>query len=355
MTSERSIDRMEEISNDIKAGLGGGRLLREEENTDNGGRTTTGENTTTGHQLPSDGHGLTDIDAADISTHYIQASFDKINEAIGKIEGEKIVSINQELSYVRQILDYQNNKIEKLTSILADILENKNQNAIITSLQTMQDQESVHVGGGGHGDRPQGQDSMGMSAQVQDSIGHQDADSLNNSSVPLDSNMDPQLHQVAAAAVQQAEEHAAHHSTHPELDKYRKKIYLKRKSGDEHNAPVGESAAVRAAKRPKIQINFLHNPMTVKEIYDEFTKGFRGQPPLCEMDARFGKHEWRGDSRSKESKRYQRRKKLCDAISKGMQKYDKSADEIIRYIEEFRGDKSLTWIMNGNLPPDLLN
>lgn len=107
-------------------------------------------------------------------------------------------------------------------------------------------------------------------------------------------------------------------------------------------------------KKPKVTIDFLHNPMTVKEIYDEFTKGFRGQPPLREMDERFGKYEWRGDSRSKESKRFQRRKKLCDAIERGMSKYGKSVEEIINYIEEFRGDKSLTWVMNGNLPRDLM-
>lgn len=107
-------------------------------------------------------------------------------------------------------------------------------------------------------------------------------------------------------------------------------------------------------KKPKLSIDFLHNPMTVKEIYYEFTKGFQGQPPLRELDTRFGKHQWRGDSRTKESKRFQRRKKICDAIERGMSKYAKSAEEIIQYIEEFRKDKSLTWVMNGNLPKDLL-
>lgn len=108
-----------------------------------------------------------------------------------------------------------------------------------------------------------------------------------------------------------------------------------------------------ARKKPKLSIDFLHNPTTVEEIYIEFTKGFRGQPPLRELDQRFGKYEWRGDSRTKESKRYQRRKKLCEAIERGMLKYHKSAEEIIRYIEEFRKSKSLTWVMNGNLPEDL--
>lgn len=107
-------------------------------------------------------------------------------------------------------------------------------------------------------------------------------------------------------------------------------------------------------KKPKLSIDFLHNPMTVKEIYYEFTKGFQGQPPLRELDHRLGKYQWRGDSRTKESKRYQRRRKLCEAIERGMNKYAKSAEDIIQYIEDFRKNKSLTWVMNGNLPKDLL-
>ena len=97
----------------------------------------------------------------------------------------------------------------------------------------------------------------------------------------------------------------------------------------------------------------MHNPTNVREIYDEFFKGYKGQEPLCELDEKYGKSEWRGDSRSKESKRFQRRKKLCDAIQRGMVKYGKNADEIIEYLESFRKDKSLTWLMNGHLPEDL--
>lgn len=108
-------------------------------------------------------------------------------------------------------------------------------------------------------------------------------------------------------------------------------------------------------KRPKLSIDFLHNPMTVKEIYHEFTKGIQGQPPLRDLDRRFGRDQWRGDSRTKESKRFQRRRKLCDAIERGMAKYAKSAEEVIQYIEEFRSNKSLTWVMNGNLPKDLVD
>ena len=46
----------------------------------------------------------------------------------------------------------------------------------------------------------------------------------------------------------------------------------------------------------------MHNPTNVREIYDEFFKGYKGQEPLCELDEKYGKSEWRGDSRSKESK-----------------------------------------------------
>ena len=52
-------------------------------------------------------------------------------------------------------------------------------------------------------------------------------------------------------------------------------------------------------------------------------------------------------------KKISKRKKLCDAIQRGMVKYGKNADEIIEYLESFRKDKSLTWLMNGHLPEDL--
>lgn len=112
----------------------------------------------------------------------------------------------------------------------------------------------------------------------------------------------------------------------------------------------GELSTRPPSKHPPVTIEFLHNPTTVRQIYDEFTKGFGGQPPLAELDEKYGKLMWRGDLRLKELKRFQRRKKLVDAIERGMQRYGKSADEIIQYIEDFRGDKSLTWVMNGHLP-----
>lgn len=309
-------------------------------------------------------------DEVTFSSNYIQESFDKIHAAIGKIEGEKLSAINQELSYLRHVLDYQNSKIEKLTALMSDIFENKNQSAIISSLQAMQENENdtsdqVNAVQEQVNQVQQVQDQVQeqVEKQVQDHVQRQVQDQverqvqhhipnsdLSNQQIHIDSNMDPALHHVAVAAVAaQAQQQAQN-----DQDKPRKRLYTKRNDeGGDVDAQFGDT--FRGAKRPKITIDFLHNPMTVKEIYDEFTKGFRGQPPLCEMDSKYGKHEWRGDSRSKESKRYQRRKKLCDAIARGVQKYDKPAEEIIRYIEEFRGDKSLTWVMNGNLPPDLLN
>ncbi|KAG7661439.1 uncharacterized protein J8A68_005017 [[Candida] subhashii] len=331
---------------------------------------------------------------------YLERNIERLKGTIHKLENEKIAALVQEVNILRQVVDFQSTKIEKLASLVSDVLD-KNNHDVISSLQAIQDDvDSVHVN------------------EVQnqaDQLPHP-RDLGGPGGVHLDSNMDPALHQVAVAAVAvQAQSQGSHsqgslqQQQHPQLQqaqhtqlqqhqqlsqqqqqqqqhqlqnqqqlqspqpqmqnmlKQRKRSYSKRKidskdsnvfdgnsvSGqdDDPNSPGG--AGPRVVKRPKITVDFLHNPMSVKEIYDEFTKGFKGQIPLCEMDEKYGKHEWRGDSRSKESKRYQRRKKLCDAIERGMLKYGKTADEIIQFIESFRGDKSLTWVMNGNLPADL--
>lgn len=291
-------------------------------------------------------HDLDTVAVADaeseVSADMILRSFDKIHEIVTKLDDQNHSQIlSSELNYLRQLVDNKLDKLDKLSAVVAEVLENKNQQAILSSLHAMQNEQDVHNGSEG-GDAATNVDQPG---------------------VHLDSNMDPELHQVAvAAAAVRAQQHVSgspnqhiihHHAasnqhapTHNALDgDDRKRTFSNVDDNSNGNA---------SSKKPKISIDFLHNPMTVREIYDEFTKGFRGQPALCELDARFGKHEWRGDLRSKQSKRYQRRKKLCDAITRGMQKYDKSADEIIGYIEEFRGDKLLTWVMNGNLPADLM-
>ncbi|KAK6454454.1 transcriptional activator of glycolytic enzymes-domain-containing protein [Scheffersomyces xylosifermentans] len=290
-----------------------------------------------------------------LSGNYIQQSFDRINDSISKIENDKLAGLNHEIAYLRQLVDFQNAKIDKLANVITDFIENKNQDAMINSLQAVQAHVLEH-------DNEQVND---VQEQVQQQVDQLPTHDIAAHAVQLDTNMDPALHQVAvAAAAVQAQAQAQHQHQQPE--KSRKKTYASNKRKLDHsadsNANVGQFVETRtgsgtsssSSKKPKITVDFLHNPMSVKEIYDEFTKGFRGQPALCEMDAKYGKHEWRGDSRSKESKRYQRRKKLCDAIDRGMIKYGKAEDEIIRYIEEFRGEKSLTWVMNGNLPSDLL-
>lgn len=328
-------------------------------------------------------------------------TFGKVSDVISKLENE-VTSMNQEMAYLRHVLDFQNLKVDKLTLLLLDLIHNKDVSSIVNLLQSIQTSDPFNV------DDTQDLVDDSVRDSVHDQVHDQVHDvtaaipslqTLGVVSVPgvvgvqgvlLDSNMDPQLHQVAQAAVQ------AQSATKDILDdkKSRKRAFAKTNGNvnsvdrilKQQNQQVNQNQSqlsqqqqqrqqqsankdgmvampglevvnvdnMAGRKKPKVAIDFLHNPMTVKEIYDEFTKGFRGQIPLREMDERFGKHEWRGDSRSKESKRFQRRKKLCDAIERGMGKYGKSAEEIISYIEEFRGDKSLTWVMNGNLPRDLM-
>lgn len=219
----------------------------------------------------------------------------KLHKAVAKAETERIDlqaqvgGLGQEVAYLRHVVEFQNQKIDKLTQFLAEYLQHKDPTALASLLQLLLELD-------------QADQVRQVQAQAEVQV---------NS--PLQ-NMDPAL-LVAQAAV---------------------------------------LAQDKKPKKPKVPVDFLHNPMTVREIYEEYTKGFRGQPPLRDFDARYGKHEWRGDSRLKESKRFQRRKKLCDSIERGMRKYGKTAEEITQYIEEFRGEKSLTWVMNGNLPQDLL-
>lgn len=342
-------------------------------------------------------------------------SFSKVSDTMSKLENE-VTTMSQDMAYFRHVLDFQNLKIDKLTLLLLDLIHNKDVASIVNLLQSIQTSDPFNVD-----ETHESVEDDQVHESVHDSVHDAVHDSVHDpvhdvtAAIPslqslgvvnvpgvvnvlgvlLDSNMDPQLHQVAQAAVQAQ---LASKSDLLDDKKSRKRPFGKmngnstgvdRLSKQQQPQQVGQNQPrlvqdhqqqqshqqqsqpkdgmvnmpglevvnvdnMAGRKKPKVTIDFLHNPMTVKEIYDEFTKGFRGQIPLREMDERFGKHEWRGDSRSKESKRFQRRKKLCDAIERGMGKYGKSAEEIISYIEEFRGDKSLTWVMNGNLPRDLM-
>lgn len=267
----------------------------------------------------------------------------KLENKIDQIEREK----QQQFEYLKQTLDFYISKVDKYPAYVANndgllALSTMQENDVNDQVNQVNQEVEHHVR---HHQVPQSHP------------GHHQIPHSNHShfkpdeALSLEGNIHPDL-QVAQA---QAQAHAvvasaarAANSTNG-LDDFDKAKLVKRKlSANNQQQGTPEN------KRPSIAIEFIHNPMTVKEIWEEFTKGFKGQPALCELDDRYGKAQWRGDSRSKESKRYQRRKRLCDAINKGMVKYNKSADEIISYIEEFRGDKSLTWVMNGNLPEDLV-
>lgn len=346
------------------------------------------------HHLPQQLH------HHNVHTFPVQDSFGKLNDTVAKLENE-VNTLGQDVAYLRHVVDFQGLKIAKLVLLITEMLHNKDVTSLVNLAQAIQDSDPFDV--------DETHDSVDLISESVHDLVHEVSSLpslqslgvvpgvVNVLGVLLDSNMDPQLHQVAQAAVQaqlkdlndkkgrkrpfgkingnskqqhqqqpqsqaQTQHHSQQHPQHPQqhpqqlLQHSQQLSQLAQNKDPMSNLPGLEVVSVDAMtgrKKPKISIDFLHNPMTVKEIYDEFTKGFRGQPPLRQMDERFGKHEWRGDSRSKESKRFQRRKKLCDAIERGMAKYAKSAEEIISYIEEFRGDKSLTWVMNGNLPRDL--
>ncbi|EEQ47267.1 hypothetical protein MGQ_02127 [Candida albicans P76067] len=334
---------------------------------------------------------------------YFDSKLDKVTSQLN-IDNDKIVDLQQEIVLLKQYIDYQNSKIEKVTSLIGNLLEKKSQDeAVLNTIQALQ--EDVDVGDlQRQVDQLTSHHSLGQSQQQQQHQllnsqhrqqprqpneqqslqhhqqphqqhqqqhlhQHQNQHQQQHSQRPshmsqdistqLESNMDPALHQVAVAtaAVQQAQAHSQSNeplgmasSSQQRVSKPTKK--QSRKKSD-ITGSKGETAGAKSSPVRKVHITFMHNPTNVREIYDEFFKGYKGQEPLCELDEKYGKSEWRGDSRSKESKRFQRRKKLCDAIQRGMVKYGKNADEIIEYLESFRKDKSLTWLMNGHLPEDL--
>ncbi|KAK6202710.1 transcriptional activator of glycolytic enzymes-domain-containing protein [Scheffersomyces amazonensis] len=297
---------------------------------------------------------------------YGRLGLERLEENLQKLENDKVNALSEEVAYIRQLVEFQNNKIERLTTIINEFVGNKSQEAILNSLGSVQD--NVLGDHDHHHDHHHDHDHDQVNEvqeQAQNQVDQQVLGSHGDitGQTSLDGNMDPQLHQVAvaAAAVRQAQEQQGKNKK-----SHKRKIGAisggngnNGGNGPGNSGGNGSGGSVNgdpgSNKRPNIVVDFLHNPTSVKEIYDEFTKGFRGQPPLCQMDAKYGKQEWRGDSRSKESKRFQRRKKLCDAIERGTIKYGKPPQDIISYIEEFRGEKSLTWVMNGNLPSDLLS
>lgn len=255
-----------------------------------------------------------------------------LEQRLNVIESDKILRLTSELNYLKSMVNYQTKKIDKLTNLLTDVLKNDNNMLALSSLQDGPVNVVPH--------------NVGMNMQMQNG-------NISSNSIP------PPISAPISAPIGSIPSSMSSdrnslllpelpdniNDTNSSIVSNGKRKRRKEDKKDTQQSPAGE--------KPKVVIDFIHNPMTVKEIYDEYTKGFKGQPPLSELDDRFGKMQWRGDSRSKESKRFQRRKRLCDAITRGMTKYNKLADEIIAYIERHRGDKSLTWVMNGNIPLDL--
>lgn len=343
-------------------------------------------------------HLVEEDDIGDIELNELPEPFaGKLKEYIQKVEMERFLALTGELAYLRGYLEIVHHKIDKFTTLLLEIASDVKNQDLAHSLQAIAQDLSAYPKDTDGDSTP----SNPLTSKKQHHQQQQQHMHHHHLPVSLDSNMDPALHNVnvAVAAVAQAAAHEQHlddslsHSHHhheadhtqnthqlvtgPDglsadsasaaaLKRLQRPLSESRKrkkrsddgdvdADDDDDDDDSERGGRLGARKPKFTVEFLHNPMSIKEIYDEFTKGFRGQIPLCEMDDKYGKHNWRGDSRSKESKRYQRRKKLCDAIHRGMEKYGKLAEEVITYIETFRDNKSLTWIMNGNLPLDLLS
>lgn len=84
--------------------------------------------------------------------------------------------------------------------------------------------------------------------------------------------------------------------------------------------------------QPIHQFKFIRSPHSVKEIWQEYVEGVKGQPSVKEMDSRYHS-AWRKDPAV--SKRYSRRRVLCKAIENGLAKgYD--LDTIIELLENHR-------------------
>ncbi|KAI5966431.1 uncharacterized protein KGF55_000740 [Candida pseudojiufengensis] len=320
------------------------------------------------------------------SRSLLESKVDRLIVQLNDIEN----SFHEDNRLLQNLVKHQNNKIDNLTNLLHTLIngtssssnssskkrKNNNHNQLNDRLIAQQDtltnspptlnenedvQEvvgddevlnSIHVLQSGGGGGVNVSDLQSSNLQQLNHLQHQHQSLLDQRRTHLhhqlhaphlsvDNNMDPALHRVTNTDQQQQQQQQQQQGQENSSQNKKRK-----KTGQYTRERVG-------IPDRKIKIEFLQNPSTVREIYQEFYHGYKNQEPLCVLDSKYGKHDWRGDSRSKESKRYQRRKRLCDAIKKGAYKYNKTDDEMIEYLETFRKQKSLTWIMNGNLPPDL--
>ncbi|KAI5961531.1 hypothetical protein KGF57_001656 [Candida theae] len=366
----------------------------------------------------------------------LEAKIGQLTNQFNRIESDRVTPLEREISMLRQLLDFQNTKLDKVTSLLTDLItqvmprRNKipSEDDVVMSLRTngasspesddddesmlrsiRAFQESINVS--------DLQRHNNVQQQIHQHMGNLQAQQLHQNHQPVIDHNRVSMHRMPNQQQQQQQQQQQHQHQHqnqsqdpasvhlartisssmdPELQHVssvlsenilsrqvsqdnqlsrrlnhsqedialkQKSKSRKRKRGETNDAENTSRSDTRMSSKvdqggdstpqDKIHIEFIHHPSTVREIYDEFYKGIKGQEPLCELDEKYGKLKWRGNSRSKDSKRYQRRKRLCEAIKRGSQKYNKSDDEMIEYFETFRKNKSLTWLMNGNIPEEL--
>lgn len=104
---------------------------------------------------------------------------------------------------------------------------------------------------------------------------------------------------------------------------------------------------------PDIDLN--HQAKTVRDIWNEWNFGYKGKPPLCEIERQYGT-KWR---RGRIAKSAQRRKKLIEFIQNEFRNHSDKIMNILDVVDELdkyrltRG-KGLFWLY-GNTPKMLYN
>ncbi|AMD18624.1 HBL278Wp [Eremothecium sinecaudum] len=113
-------------------------------------------------------------------------------------------------------------------------------------------------------------------------------------------------------------------------------------------------------KKRKVYIRkfeFHNSPQSVMDIWKEYTEGHNGQPSIKDMELMY-QTSWRRDPAV--NKRFHRRKVLCKAIERGLERgYD--LHDVIRLLEDTRVVDASTnlkqpigWLCQGSNIPDLL-
>ena len=102
---------------------------------------------------------------------------------------------------------------------------------------------------------------------------------------------------------------------------------------------------------------FFNSPQSIMDIWKEYTEGFEGQPSIKEMEQMYHV-SWRREPAM--NKRYHRRRVLCKAIERGLEK-GFHLDEVLRMLENARivdaerGTKHpISWICQFSHIPEML-